>query len=98
MVRIFQVLVLLLPLKRRQKILHAGQLGPVSDYMASQSTVADHMTPMQYFCHPWVGKELYRNCRNGVLNYVILRPATAAVMWITLMIGSEQRYEEGAIS
>lgn len=53
---------------------------------------------MQYFCHPWVGKELYRNCRNGVLNYVILRPATAAVMWITLMVGSEERYEEGVIT
>lgn len=76
-------------------LFHAGQLGTVSDYMASQSTVADHITPMQYFCHPWVGKELYRNCRNGVLNYVILRPATAAVMWITLMVGSEERYEEG---
>lgn len=32
----------------------------------------------------------------GVLNYVILRPATAAVMWITL-VSNPEVYEEGEL-
>ena len=72
-----------------------GQLGPVSDYMGARGTTTPHIFPMNYFSTPWVGREMHRKCRSGVLNYVILRPVTAIVMWITLMT-APQRYEEGA--
>ena len=71
-----------------------GQVGPVGEYMAQKATTAGHPFPVSVLCAPWVGREVHRKCRSGVLNYVILRPATAVVMWCTLMSAPE-RYEEG---
>ena len=73
-----------------------GQIGPVHDYMAGRGTTAPHIWPMAYFSQAWVGREMYRECRNGVLNYIILRPVTAIIMWCTLMT-APQRYEEGVL-
>lgn len=72
-----------------------AQLGPVPEYMAERATTVPHIWPVNYFSSPWAGRELFRRCRSGVLNYVILRPATACVMWLTL-VTSHGRYEEGA--
>lgn len=74
-----------------------AQLGPVAEYMAARATTLPHLWPVNYFSRPWAGRELYRRCRSGVLNYVILRPATAIVMWLTL-VTSRGRYEEGPSS
>lgn len=71
-----------------------GELGPVEEYMAASAKTVPHFFPMQYFCHPWAGKELYRECRKGVLNYVILRPLTSVIMWVTL-VSNPSKYEEG---
>lgn len=76
---------------------HAGQLGPLEDYLAGVGRAAAHITPMQYVCAPVAGRELFRTCRRGVLNYVILRPATAVAMWLTL-VTHPGRYQEGALA
>jgi hypothetical protein len=72
-----------------------AQLGPVQDYMANNATSVPHIWPINCLSNPWVGRETFRRCRSGVLNYVIVRPATAIIMWLTLMT-SPERYEEGA--
>jgi Organic solute transporter Ostalpha len=72
-----------------------GQLGPVQEYMGGKGTTVPHIWPVNYLSHPWVGREMHHRCRSGVLNYVILRPVTAVVMWATLVYAPE-RYEEGA--
>mmetsp|Transcript_34079 Transcript_34079/g.47236 ORF Transcript_34079/g.47236 Transcript_34079/m.47236 type:complete len:412 (-) Transcript_34079:120-1355(-) len=47
-----------------------------------------HIWPVSCALNPWPpGREFIRKCKNGMLNYVVLRPITTLVAFITEMIG-----------
>ena len=68
----------------------------MDEYLEASSKAQEHYFPVTLLCRPWaMGPHFFQQCRKGVLNYVILRPATTALMFVAL-ISNPATYEEGA--
>ena len=72
----------------------AAQHGSVESLLARKEQ-QPHLFPLSLMLKPWrMGPEFQRKCKAGVLNYVIIRPVTAAVAFVSEARGM---YGEGEL-
>ena len=75
-------------------IVYLEQNGSVESILARKEQ-QQHLFPVSLFAKPWrMGPEFMRKCKAGVLNYVIIRPFTAAIALVSEALGV---YGEGEL-